>query len=132
MTFIPVLQNRLKNFQGEEIVVVMADNRAFRGRLVEFDDDCIVLNDVVEALPDNAGGWEEPTVSTSVRHKVITWRGTLSHDSDEAEIVRLKDVVIRLAGVLRIWEWSAKNLTKPEHVEMGESQHTHSRVSGKL
>lgn len=99
----------------------MADNRAFRGRLVECDNETIILNSVVEALPNNAAGWEEPTVSTGVVHKVVTWQGTFSHDDTRAEVVKLKDVMIRVQHVLRIWEWSLANVEKPTHVEVSDS-----------
>jgi small nuclear ribonucleoprotein (snRNP)-like protein len=112
-----VLEARLRPLVGSELVVVMADNRAFRGSLVEFDAETLVLRNVVEALPNNAAGWEEPTVSTGVTHKVVTWSGTFSHEDPSAEIVKLKDVIIRLDGVLRIWEFSLKNVEKPQHVE---------------
>lgn len=116
-----LLESKLKNLVGQEIVVVMADNRAFRGKLVEFDSETIVLNTVVEALPNNAAGWEEPTASTGIVHKVVTWQGTFSHEDTRAEVVKLKDVMIRTAGVLRIWEWSLMNVQKPEHVEIEDS-----------
>lgn len=116
-----LLQNKLKAYVGQEIVVVMTDNRAFRGTLVEHDDSVVVLRNVVEALPNNAAGWEEPTVSTGIIHKVVTWHGTFSHENTSADVVKLKDVMIRIDGVLRIWEFSMKNVMKPEHVEVGDA-----------
>ena len=116
-----LMSNKLKSYVGLEIVVVMVDNRAFRGTLVEFDDQTLVLNDVVEALPNNAAGWDEPTVSTGIVHKAVTWQGTFSHDDTRADVVRLKDVMIRTTGVLRIWEWSLKNVERPAHIEVGDS-----------
>ena len=116
-----LLENKLKTLAGQEIVVVMLDNRAFRGTLVEFDADDIVLRNVVEALPNNASGWEEPTSSTGISHKVVTWNGVFSHEDTSAEIVKLKDVMIRTTGILRIWEWSLKNVEKPSHVEVTDS-----------
>lgn len=116
-----LLSNKLKSLSGQEIVVVMVDNRAFRGVLVEFDDDTIVLRNVVEALPNNASGWEEPTSSTGIVHKVVTYQGVFSHEDTTAEVVKLKDVMIRTTGVLRIWEWSLKNVEKPAHVEHSDA-----------
>ncbi len=115
-----LLNNKLKPLVGQEIVVVMVDNRAFRGTLVEFDAETLVLREVVEALPNNAAGWEEPTVSTGIVHKVVTWHGTFSHEDTRADVVKLKDVMIRISGILRIWEFSMKNVAKPEHVEIAE------------
>ena len=129
-----LLQNKLKPLVGQEIVVVMVDNRAFRGTLVEFDADTIVLRNVVEALPNNAAGWEEPTVSTGIVQKVVTWHGTFSHEDTSAGVVKLKDALIRVSGVLRIWEFSMKNLAKPEHVEVADagSPRPGTRVSKKF
>lgn len=115
-----LLQSRLKGLVGQEIVVVMVDNRAFRGTLVEFDAETIVLRNVVEALPNNASGWEEPTSSTGIVQKVVTWQGVFAHEDTRADIVKLKDVMIQTTGVLRIWEWSVKNVEKPSHVEVAE------------
>jgi small nuclear ribonucleoprotein (snRNP)-like protein len=116
-----LLENKLRVLVGSEIVVVMADNRAYRGTLVEFDDQTIVLRNVVEALPNNAAGWEEPTVSTGIVHKVVTYQGVFSHEDTSADVVKLKDVCIRVSGVLRIWEFSMKNIEKPSHVEVADS-----------
>lgn len=116
-----ILQNRLKELVGQEIVVVMRDSRSFRGTLVNHDGETVILRQVVEGLPNNNGGWEEPTASTGIVHKVVTWRGTFSHDDTRAEVVKLKDVMIQLSGVLRIWEWSMSNIVKAEHTEAGEA-----------
>jgi small nuclear ribonucleoprotein (snRNP)-like protein len=116
-----LLESKLKLLTGSDVVVVMADNRAFRGTLVEHDEDTIVLRNVVEALPNNNSGWEEPTVSTGVTQKVVTFHGTFSHDDTSAQIVKLKDVIIRTSGVLRIWEYSLKNTEAPQHVSVEDS-----------
>ncbi len=116
-----LLQKKLQGLVGQEIVVVMADTRSFRGTLVDHDTDVIVLRNVVEALPNNAAGWEEPTASTGIVHKVVTWRGTFSHEDTRAEVVRLKDVMIRTHGVLRIWEWNLANVQKASHTEVGDA-----------
>lgn len=115
-----LLESKLKSSVGQEIVVVMVDNRAFRGILVDFDTETLILRNVVEALPNNASGWEEPTSSTAIVQKIVTWQGVFSHEDTSAEVVKLKDVMIRLSGVLRIWEWSIRNVTKPEHVELAD------------
>lgn len=116
-----LLQQKLMQYVGQEIVCVCLDNRAFRGTLVEHDHEVLVLREVVEALPNNAAGWEEPTVSTGIIHKVVTWHGTFSHEDTSASVVKLKDVMIRIDGVLRIWEFSMKNVAQPEHVEINDS-----------
>lgn len=117
---VSVLKTKLAALVNNDVVVVMQDNRAFRGTLVEHDDDAIVLRNVVEGVPVSAGGWEEVTVSTGIIDKVVTWNGVFSHDDNNAELVRLKDVIILTRGVLRIWEYSATNIGKPEHVGRAE------------
>lgn len=119
-----LLDSKLKGFVNHEIVVVMVDNRAFRGTLVEYDADTLVLRNVVEALPNNAAGWEEPTASTGIVHKVVTYSGVFSHEDTRAEVVRLKDALIQTAHILRIWEWSMKNVERPEHVEVSATDST--------
>lgn len=113
-----ILQSRLAALKGEQVVVVMADHRAFRGKLVDFDDQVMVLSDVVEGSTQNTKGWEEPTVSTGLIEKVVTWQGVFAHENPGAEQVRLKDAIILLSGVLRMWEFSLKNAVKPEHVQV--------------
>lgn len=117
-----VLARRLTELVDEKVVVVMLDGRAFLGTLREFDDRCLVLEDVVEGSTDNAHGWEEPTVGTGLAHKVVTWSGVFSHEDKDAEVVRLKDVLVQLQGVLRVWEWSEENTRRPEHVEVTRKQ----------
>lgn len=116
-----LLESKLKVLSGQEIVVVMVDNRAFRGTLVDFDPHTLILRNVVEALPNNASGWEEPTSSTGIVQKVVTWQGVFAHEDTRADIVKLKDVMIQTAHVLRIWEWSLKNVEKPSHVEVSDA-----------
>ena len=125
-----LLEQKLKPLVGQEIVVVMSDNRAFRGTLMDFDVETIILRNVVESLPNNAAGWEETTASTGIKHKVATWNGVFSHEDTSAEIVKLKDVMIRTTGVLRIWEWSLSNTEKPSHTDIADvTPSAHGRVT---
>jgi small nuclear ribonucleoprotein (snRNP)-like protein len=115
-----LLESKLKGLVNAEIVVVMVDNRAFRGTLVDFDAQTLILRNVVEALPNNAAGWEEPTASTGIVHKVVTYSGVFSHEDTRADVVRLKDAMVQIGHVLRIWEWSTKNVERPEHVQVND------------
>lgn len=116
-----VLESRLEEMQGGEILVVMQDNRAFRGTLEDFDEECLVLEEVVEGTTDNGQGWEEPTASTGYVEKVVTWQGVYNHGEPDADVLRLRDVVVRLDGVLRLWAWDRDNLEDPAHVEVDSS-----------
>jgi hypothetical protein len=67
-------------------------------------------------------------------HKVVTWHGTFSHEDTRADVVKLKDAMIQLNGVLRIWEYSMQNVAKPDHVEMSDASQPRpgTRVSKKM
>jgi len=117
-----LLMDRLKLWKGKELVVVMSDERAYRGVLVDFDDQTLLLKGVVESTSANAHGWEEPTVSTGIIRKVITYQGIFSHEEKDAEIVRFKDVLIQVPHVIRVWEWGDGNLDKPQYLEIEKSK----------
>lgn len=117
-----LLRSQLEEMEGEEIIVVMKDDRAFRGTLEDHDEECLVLGDVVEGTTENGRGWEEPTASTGYVEKVVTWQGVYNHGEPDAEVMRLQDVVIRLDGVLRFWAWDPDNLEVPDHLEVDDSR----------
>ncbi|HWG91405.1 MAG TPA: hypothetical protein VNZ52_11215 [Candidatus Thermoplasmatota archaeon] len=117
-----LLMNALARLKGSELVVVMSDTRAYRGVLVDFDNEVLILKDVKESSSANLHGWEEPTVSTGIIHKTVNLQGIFSQEDKDAEIVRFKDVIIRLTNVIRIWEWGPQNFAKPEHVTIEKAK----------
>lgn len=117
-----VLTRRLDPLLGQKIAVIMVDGRAFLGTLAEFDTACLVLEDVVEGTTENARGWEEPTVGTGMSRKVVTWSGIYREEARDPDVVRLRNVLVQLHGVLRIWEWSEENLAQPSHLEVSNRQ----------
>jgi small nuclear ribonucleoprotein (snRNP)-like protein len=121
VTIMSVLQSKLQDIHEGEVVVVTKDGRAFRGTLDDYDDECLVLEDVVEGTTENGRGWEEPTVSTGYVEKVVTWQGVYNHGEPDADVVRLQDVVLRLDGVLRFWAWNEDNVGVPDHIEVDSS-----------
>lgn len=113
-----LLRKHLTSLQGKQGVVVMRDQRTFKGTVAEFDDDWVLLRDVLEGTTVNSRGWEETTISTGFVEKHLGRGGVVSAAKGPVQLVRLKDVLINVDGVLRIWPWVPENLTKPEHVHM--------------
>lgn len=113
-----VLAKHLKDLVGHEIIVVMEDDRTYKGRLEEFDDSWMVLHDVTEGSTQNLRGWEEAAVSAGIVEKYITMRGIVSEEKDRTNVIRLKDVLINIAQVLRVWPLRPEYLAKPEHIHV--------------
>lgn len=113
-----VLDKHIRPLLNNEIIVVMQDDRSYKGRLVEFDDSWMVLQDVTEGSAQNLRGWEEPAVSAGVVEKYITLRGIVTEEKDKTRIIRLKEVVLNLERVLRIWPLRPEYLAKPEHIHL--------------
>lgn len=114
----PVLTKHLKDLVGNEIIVVMEDDRTYKGRLLEFDEEWMFLEDVTEGTTQNLRGWEEAAVSAGIVEKYITMRGIVSEEKDRSQIIRLKDVLINMDQVLRIWPLRPEYLAKPEHIHI--------------
>jgi small nuclear ribonucleoprotein (snRNP)-like protein len=113
-----ILAKHLKDLIGHEIIVVMDDDRTYKGRLIEFDDAWMVLHDVTEGSTQNLRGWEEPAVSAGIVEKYITMRGIVSEEKDRTKVIRLKDVLINIPQILRIWPLRPEYLAKPEHIHV--------------
>ncbi|MGQ0535635.1 MAG: hypothetical protein ACT4PT_06150 [Methanobacteriota archaeon] len=112
------IQRRLEKLVGQEVVIVMMDQRAFRGTVTEFGHNWLLLRDVTEGSTINTKGWEEVAIAANLAEKHITDRGVFMEEKTPPKLVRLKDALINLGGVLRIWEWSPDNLAVPEHVHI--------------
>jgi small nuclear ribonucleoprotein (snRNP)-like protein len=113
-----VLGKHLETLVGHEVIVVMSDDRTFKGRLGEFDMEWLFLEDVTEGSTQNLRGWEEPAVSAGIVEKYITMRGIVSEEKDRTKVIRLKDVLVYLPQVLRIWPLRPEYLAKPEHIHV--------------
>jgi small nuclear ribonucleoprotein (snRNP)-like protein len=95
-----ILKKEFKNLLNKEIVVVMNDGRAFKGALIKFDKDVVVLRNVLEAKAENPV-WKESTASTRILGKQEV-KGTIIGDTD---VVKLDEVILRIEMVSRIWKW---------------------------
>ncbi len=95
-----ILKRILKTLLGKETVVVMDDGRAFKGILIEFDKDVMILRNVLEAKAENPV-WRESTASTRILGGQEV-KGTVIGDTD---VVKLDEVILRMEMVSRIWQW---------------------------
>lgn len=87
-----VLQKQLTEQIGKDILVIQIDGKAFKGRLVEFDNDTLVLTNLLEL---KSGKWLTPSL--------------VLPDSAQ-KTVELKDVVVQLSAVSRIYPLMPKRL----------------------
>ncbi|MBM4248492.1 MAG: hypothetical protein FJ149_03495 [Euryarchaeota archaeon] len=77
------LKEVLGSVKDRQIIVIMKDGRGFRGRLLRFDDETIVLRDVFE------------TLNQEVDEKgYMFWRRVLH-----------SYLVINTQHVIRVWPW---------------------------
>lgn len=113
-----LLRKHLEDLVNHEIIVVMEDDRTYKGQLTEFDEEWLLLHDVTEGTTQNLRGWEEPAVNAGIVEKYITVRGIISQEKDRTQIIRLKDVLINIHQVLRIWPLRPEYLDKPEHIHI--------------
>ncbi len=113
-----LLLEMLDRLKGKRVVIVMQDERAFKGTVSEFDDQWLFLEDVAEGSTVNARGWEEVTIKNGFVGKRLTQSGIIANEGEPGQLIRLKDTLINLSGVLRVWEWEPGNATRPKHVKV--------------
>lgn len=112
-----MLVEMLERLQGKRVVLVMGDDRSFKGTVGKFDESWLKLHDVEEGSTINSRGWEEVVLNTGVIGKRFTDHGVFT-EQKVGELVRLKDCLINLNDVRRVWEWEPENITKPKHVKV--------------
>jgi len=115
-----ILQKRLRDFMNKEIIVVMGDGRAFKGVLGEFDETALLLKDVLETSTSEIR-WKSPVVpvSGSKAEKVNADYGGLSFGESEKGIARLKEVLLAMSGVMRVWLWSPEEYQARDAGQLG-------------
>ena len=91
-----LLDDELRSLVDSEIAVIMNDGQAYRGTLIRFEKDVIVLNNIYEATNQEVE-WVEAKdeADKSITKGYLPWKK-----------VTLPEVIIRLPMVLRIWPWS--------------------------
>jgi len=81
----------LDDLLGRDILVVTMDSRTFKGRLVEYDEEAMLLDSVIETSTREIK-WRKPEVALPA-----------SGGSGGNVIHPLDEVMVLTAQVLRIW-----------------------------
>ena len=81
----------LDDLLGQDILVVTMDSRTFKGRLVEYDEEAMLLDSVIETSTREIK-WRKPEVALPASGGS---GGNIMHPLDE--------VMVLTAQVLRIW-----------------------------
>lgn len=91
-----LLDEELKNLLNNEIIVIMNDGHAYRGKLVKYEDDILVLENIYETTNQEIEWVESKNADDEKTKKrgYLPWRK-----------VTLPNVIVRLPMVLRIWPW---------------------------
>ncbi len=110
-----MLGDLLHRMQGQQVVIVMGDERSFKGTIGEFDDSWLMLRNAEEGSAVNSRGWEEVVLNTGNIGKRFTDHGVVT-EQEVGDLVRMKNVLINLDDVRRVWPWEPENVAKPEHV----------------
>jgi small nuclear ribonucleoprotein (snRNP)-like protein len=102
-----LFEQELTTLLKTEIAVIMNDGQAYRGILVRFDNEVVVLENVYETSNDEID-WVEVSDDKSKATAIkgyIPWRR-----------VTLPKLIVRVPMILRIWPWAttaqAPNLKK--------------------
>lgn len=112
-----MLGRLLDRLQGKQAVIVMGDERSFKGTIGDYDEKWLMLEDAREGSTVNSRGWEEVVLNTGVIGKRFTDHGVFT-EQEVGELVRLSDVLINLSDVRRVWPWEPENMGQPEHVKV--------------
>jgi small nuclear ribonucleoprotein (snRNP)-like protein len=105
-----LLEDHLKNMVGKDIVVVMVDGQAFKGKLMSYDGECIVLDNVMEARATDAR-WREALVTVPITGYEAEAGGGIMIGDTGTSMLKLTTVIIRISHITRVWIWAPK---KPE------------------
>lgn len=98
-----LMERKLENLKGRDILVVMDDELGFLGELEEFDEKTLVLRKVLQSQFDEIDLKKIPSDSKNVRKKGDKKVGFANWTK-----VNMKEVYMRLAHVTRIWPWVGK------------------------
>ena len=112
-----ILSQELEKYKGRRIAVVMVDGARLKGKVVNYDDRTIILEDVVELL-DNK--WVRPLISRSFGsdlNKPHAPTPADKHDPKDKDAGVLVKVIIHTRHVVRIWPWELKTPPPNEPVE---------------
>ncbi|MEF8874970.1 MAG: hypothetical protein V5A88_09940 [Candidatus Thermoplasmatota archaeon] len=105
-----LLEEELKGLKGKRILIVMDDELGFLGKLIDFDSETLILNDVYQSSAKEIN-WEE------IQMTDVWKRGVKIKEADEEKKTERKDkrgyvewvevnldrVYIRTDHIARIW-----------------------------
>jgi small nuclear ribonucleoprotein (snRNP)-like protein len=116
-----MIEERLKEVIDHEILVVQTDGKAFKGILVEFDKDFIMLHNCLETTTRDVK-WKSVVVPVPTDDKAKAVKheeGGYSYGETEKKVAILRKVMINLNQVQRIWLWDPEEYTPRELDDIG-------------
>lgn len=118
-----LLELRLKEVIDHELLVVQTDGRAFKGRLVEFDDNFIMLHDCLETTTKEVK-WKNVVVPLpSPKERIMrSEEGGLTYGEKEKKVAVLRKVMINVQHILRMWLWDPEEYAPKEFEDVGVIQ----------
>lgn len=114
-----LLLGQLGNYKGKRIAVVLVDGTRLKGKLSDYDDETMILEDVTELQGNH---WVRPLISRSLGLE-IPHPGNEGGKNDHEDYSQKKDqgvlvkVIIRVMHIIRIWPWELKAPPPKEAVE---------------
>jgi len=115
-----MLEKRLKEVLGQEILVIQTDGKAFKGKLVEFDDHFMMLHDCLETSTKEVR-WRTITVPlpSSGKKAVRAEEGGMSYGETDKKVAILRKVILNVDNVVRIWLWDPEEYVPRELDDIG-------------
>jgi small nuclear ribonucleoprotein (snRNP)-like protein len=114
-----LIQHRLKEVMDQQILIVQTDGKAFKGKLVEFDDNFILLHDCLETGTKDVK-WRSVMVPIpSPKDKAIrSEEGGITYGEREKKVAVLRKVMINIQQVMRMWLWDPEEYSPKEFEDM--------------
>jgi len=105
------LERYMEKFLKKEILIVQVDGNAFKGTLMEYDENFLTLENVIQTSTKQRN-WFRVTVAvprggTPSKDKLIG--GTIVGDT-ESMLLELKTALISINHIMRIWLWTPKRV----------------------
>ena len=104
-----IVQEQFRELVDKELAVTCVDGKSYRGRLERYDDEAIVLQEVLELSKEDYQ-WIDPTVSPRSDGGDISSHIDVYGAVDTRKLlVSLRHVIIRIDTISRIWPWQPKD-----------------------
>lgn len=104
-----LIDKHMKSYLNQEVILVQVDGSAFKGKLMEYDEKYVVLEEVIQTSTKQRN-WFTVTVavpSKSMENNDKLIGGSIIGDT-ESEVLELKTAIIALEHIMRIWLWRPK------------------------